>query len=228
MASLGKRPPLSEIDLARAASAPANQKRNIIKTAAGERGYDFYKGFRANLATILNVPINSFIPASQPTKKQIMAAVGRACNNASGELDGNKSIAEGFIDYVIQRNVTAAEFIFDPVSLGRAGRRYFWSPFILKIDGKKYIPFFDPRRENGLTAEARRWIFSINHTHIRLLNPTEWGDVGFVIFQFENSRKGARKAIPHFDDGLTFWTDEEIGAMIDEVYRILDEIRRAA
>jgi hypothetical protein len=84
------------------------------------------------------------------------------------------------------------------------------------------------RRQNGVTAEARRFVFSINHTHIRLLNPTEWGDVGFVIFQFENSRKGARKAIPHFDNGIKFWADTEIGGMIDEIYRILDEIRRAA
>ncbi len=54
------------------------------------------------------------------------------------------------------------------------------------------------------------------------------GDVGFVIFQFENSRKGARKAIPYFDNGIKFWTDREIGQMIDETYRILDEIRPAA
>jgi hypothetical protein len=156
------------------------------------------------------------------------AAIARGCNHAPGEVEGNKSIGEGLLDYVAAHDVTAAEFISDPVALGRAGRRYFWSSYILKIDGKKYIPFFDPRRKNGLTAEAMRFVFSINHTHIRLLNPTEWGDVGFVIFQFEDSRKGARKAIPHFDTGVAFWTDKEIGTMIDETYRILDEIRRAA
>jgi hypothetical protein len=190
--------------LALAATAPANQKKNLIRAASGERGYTFYKGFRSNLATILNVPINPFIAAPPATRTQVKAAIGRACNHAPGKVEGNKGIGEGLLDYVTAHNVTAAEFISDPVALGRAGRRHFCDPYVLKIDGKKYIPFFDPRRENGLTVEAMRFVFSINHTHIRLLNSTEWGDVGFVIFQFENSRKGARKAIPHFDNGITF------------------------
>jgi len=163
----------------------------------------FFAASVPHLPMILNVPINPLLSASPPpTKTQVKTAVGRACNHAPGEVD--------------------------PVALGCAGKRSFWAPYVLKIDGKNYIPFFDPRRQNGLTAEARRFVFSINHTHIRLLNPTGWGDVGFVIFQFENSRKGAREAIPHFDNGIKFWTDTEIGGMIDEIYRILDEIRRAA
>lgn len=219
---------LSEIDLARAATAPNYQKRTLIKAATDGRGYPFYKGFRSSLSTILRVPINSLVPASPVTKRQILAAIVRSCNHAAGEVEGNKSIGEGFIDYVTAHNVMAAEFNFDQVALGRAGKRQFWEPFILKIDGKKYIPFFDPRRDNGLTAEAMRLIFSIDHTYIRLANPTEFADVGFVIFQFEDTREKARKVIAHFDNGVRFWDDKEIGTMIDETYRILDEVKRAA
>jgi hypothetical protein len=171
MASRQKKPPLSEIDLALAATAPSYLKRSLIKAASGERGYAFYKGFRANLATILNVPIGPLMPAAPATRAQIKAAIGRACNHARGEVEGNKSIGEGLLDYVVTRDVTAAEFIIDPVALGRAGRRCFWESYILKIEGKKYIPFIDPRRKNGLTAEAMRFVFSINHTHIRLPKP---------------------------------------------------------
>lgn len=228
MASREKKPPLSEIDLALAATAPANQKKSLIQAATGERGYDFYRGFRSNLATILNIAVNPLVAAPAVTKKQIKAAIGRSCNDAPGETKNNESVGEGLRDYVIAHNIIGAEFVFDPVSLGRAGKRFFWYPYILKIDGKNYIPFFDPRRTNCLTPEARRFVFSINHTHIRLLNPTEWGDVGFVIFQFEDSRNGSRKAIPHFDHGIKFWNDKEIGSMIDDTYRVLDEIRRAA
>jgi uncharacterized phage-associated protein len=32
----------------------------------------------------------------------------------------------------------------------------------------------------------------------------------------------------HFDDGVKLWDSKEIGAMIDDTYRVLDEIRRAA
>ena len=71
-------------------------------------------------------------------------------------------------------------------------------------------------------------MFSINHTYIRLANPTEFENVGFVIFQFEDMSGGVRKAVPYFDNGILFWTDHEISKMIDEVYRVLDEIQRAA
>jgi hypothetical protein len=162
------------------------------------------------------------------TKRQVITAVQRACNDGPGEKDNNKAIAGGLFDYALAHSVTAADFNFDPVALGRAGRRYFWSPYVLLIDGKKYVPFIDPRRDNSLTASARRFIFSINHSHIRLGNPAEWGDVGFVIFQFEDTRTGSRKVIPYFDTGIEFWADKEIGSMIDEVYRLLDEVRKAA
>src|ERR1700730_15943695 len=223
MASREKKPPFTEIDLAIIATAPASQKKGLIRAATGERGYDFYRGFRVTLATILNAPIGPLIPASPSTNKQIVTAVSRACNNGQGEVANNKAIAEALFDYVAAHNVIAAPFNFDPVSLGRAGKRSFWAPYVLMIDGKRYIPFFDPRRDNGLMASPRRFFFSINHTHIRLGNPTEWGDVGFVIFQFEDSKE--RKVITHFDHGITFWTDAEIAAMGDEVYRLLDEIR---
>jgi hypothetical protein len=75
---------------------------------------------------------------------------------------------------------------------------------------------------------ARRFVFSVNHTSIRLANPTEFENVGFGIFQFEEINGGVRKAVPYFDDAISFWTDKEIGAMIDDVYRVLDEIRKAA
>jgi hypothetical protein len=228
MASREKKFRLSEIDLARAAVAPEYQRKALIQSATGGRGYPFYKGFRISLPTVLRVPIGLLLPAPTVSKKQILTAIARACNDAPGEVAGNKSTGEGFVDYVAKHDITAAEFNFDPVALGPAGRRQFWAPFILKIDGKKYIPFFDPRRNDGLTTDALRFVFSINHTYIRLANPTEWGDVGFVVFQFDDSRKGPRKVIPRFDAGMTFWNETEIGAMIDNVYRALEEIRRAA
>jgi hypothetical protein len=37
-----------------------------------------------------------------------------------------------------------------------------------------------------------------------------------------------RKLVPYFDTGVSFSNDHEIGAMIDAVYRDLDEIKKAA
>lgn len=111
--------------------------------------------------------------------------------------------------------------------LGRAGLRLFCAPFILKIDGKKRIPYFDPRLNDDLTPDARRFIFSINHTYIRQQDPALYGDVGFVIFQFPKLRRPkGRKVLAYFDDGMKFWNDRQIGEMIDKVYSVLDQINR--
>ena len=223
-----KRFHLSEIDLARAATAPASQKRSIIKQATRGDGYDRYRGVRANLGAILNVAL-PLISGARPTKAHIKKAIARACNDGPGEVKSNQGVGLGLYEFVAAHDVTAAELDLRPVTLGPAGPRRFCAPYLLKFGGKKYLPFFDFRGEKRLPTEAQRFVFSVNHTHVRLANPTEYRDVGFVIFQFDAlNAEGVRKAIPHFDAGISFWTDKEIGVMIDETYRVLDEVRKAA
>jgi hypothetical protein len=219
---------LNETDLARAVTAPAERKRGMILLAVSGIAYDHYKGIKDWLGTILNLAVNRLLPASAATKEQVKAIVARGCIGTK-EIAGNQAIAEGLYNWVAENNVTAAEFDFPRVTLGRAGARQFWHPFLLKIDGKNYIPFFDFRQERScLTAEARRFIFSVNHSHIRLGDPTLYRDVGLVIVQFGPLKDNVRNVVAHFDGGVSYFADKEINAMIDETYRILDEIRRAA
>ncbi len=130
----------------------------------------------------------------------------------------------GLRDYVDAHNVRAIDFEHEGVPLGRAGRRHFWIPFLLEFDGKRFFAFIDPRRERRLTWDARRFVFSIMHTYLREQNPNKYGNYGLVIFQFADTRKGPRKVEPHFADSIKFWKYEEIGKMVDAVYRILDEL----
>lgn len=227
MANPKKKFRLRETDLARAATAPASRKKVLITQATAGTGYDYYRGVRSNLGPILNVVL-PLVSGAAATREQTKDIVGRACNNGQGEIKSNQGIAVGLWDYVTEHKVTAADLDLEPVALGLAGRRRFWNPYILKIDGKRYIPFFDFRGDTRLAPEGRRFVFSVNHAHIRLANPTEYRDVGFVIFQFDRPKDGTRKAVPHFDDGISFWSSKEIGQMIDDVYRVLAEIREAA
>jgi len=72
------------------------------------------------------------------------------------------------------------------------------------------------------------FVFSIQDTYVRQA-ATEYKNLGLVIFQFEKIKNGVRKALATYaGDGAKFWSDKEIGSMIDEVYRVLDEIQRAA
>jgi hypothetical protein len=214
---------LTDSDLALAATASADRRKSIIKAAVGGSGYDYYRGIKTNLGAILNLA-----GASLGSLEQIKVAVALDCIGPR-EIKPNQSVAEGLREYVAEHNVEAAAFDYPPVALGLAGLRDFWAPLLLKIDGKKYIPFFDfrqgPRR---LPREAWRFIFSIQHSHIRQANPTEFGDVGLVVFQFTAPISKVRKVVPHFDTGVSFWSDKDIGAMIDAVYRDLNEIKKAA
>lgn len=229
MASQAKSVPLkNDIDLALAVTAARIEKERLLRTALRKGGYRYYRGIRSAVPTILKVA-SGLLPPSSSTKAQIKALIKSNCTNAHGELDNNLHLGEGLYDYAIAHDVTGAELNATPISLGRAGHRFFWERFILSIDGKRYIPFIDPRLPGtGLTSEARRLVFSIQHTHFALADPTLWRGVGFVIFQFDESKKGCRKVIPYFGDGITFWHDKQIARMIDDTYRLLDQIREAA
>jgi hypothetical protein len=219
---------LTEADLALAATIPAHRRKSFIKAAVGGDGYDYYKGVKTNLDSLLNIALSSDLAAPLAARKKIRAEVAAACIGTR-EIKGNQGVAEGLYEYVFEQRVTAAPFDFPQIALGKAGTRRFWAPYILKIGGKKYIPFFDFRQgRSRSTRDSRRFIFSIQHTHIRLANPTEYGDVGFVIFTFTEPQSRVRKLVSYFDAGVSFWNDEQIGGMIDAVYRDLEAIKKAA
>ena len=216
---------LTNSDLALAATAPAHRRKSLVNAAAVSGGYDYYKGVKTNLGKILSLAFNPALPTA---KKRLKAAVADACI-ASRDIRNNQSVADGLNNYVAERQIAVAAFDFPPITLGRAGTRSFWAPYILKIDGKRYIPFLDFRQgSRRLTRDARRFIFSIQHTHIRLANPTEYSDVGFVILEFTAVQNKVRSVVAYFDTGILFWSDSEIGTMIDAVYRAVDEIKKAA
>jgi hypothetical protein len=91
------------------------------------------------------------MPSIQTLKK----AAARNCKKGrKGEVSGNQAIVEALREYALAHNVVGAEFNFDAVLLGRAGKRTFWSPFLVQIDGKPYLPYFDPRRDGPRQRRA--------------------------------------------------------------------------
>jgi hypothetical protein len=224
MESHAKKNSFCDTDLALAVTMPLPQQRRFIQKVTSGTGHDFYRSARATYPVALNV---DSLPL-HPSIATLRRIISRKCKKARpGQVRANQAIVEGLGRYRETHNVSGAWFQYDPVNLGRAGYRTLWAPFQLQIDGKKCIPYFDLRSTTPLTYDARRFIFSVNHAHIREQDPALYGDARLVIFQFDTLRNGARKVIPHFDDGIKFWTAEEIGAMIDAAYRVLDEINNS-
>jgi len=220
MASREKKFRLCDLDLARVATLDAEEQRNLLKLLMSSGGRSFYSTAEPLYTTILSVSRLRLLPS----EKNLKNAVAGQCKPGSHRVKGNQDILLALRRYAIEHNVTGTYFEHDAVPLGRAGRRAFWKPYILEIDGKKYIPYFDPRLKNGLFKASMRFIFSINNTYIREQDRAKYGDVGFVVFQFERLEDGSRRVVAHFDAGVDFLTDKQIGEKIDTVYRLIDEI----
>ena len=224
MASREKKHDLSNIDLARAATAPEEKHRGIIKASAFGDPYSYYRAFKAHLPSILDLPVGPFGLKSKVTKRQLSRMIGLSCSKDKKEKRANRYLANALRDFIRKHKARSAEFIHDPVPLDRAGDRRFWIDYILQINGKRYIVFIDPRLDKGLDELARKFVFSILNTYIRLLDLEHFGDVEFLILQFEKPAKGKRRVLAHYDDETAYMDDKEIGQRIDAVYRILDEI----
>lgn len=220
MASPEKKFQLCDLDLARAATLNVEERRNLLELLMSGGGRSFYSPAESQFTTILSVSRLRLLPS----EKNLKDAVASLCKPGSHRVKGNQDILLALRLYAIKHNVTGAYFEHDAVPLGRAGRRAFWKPYILEIDGKKYIPYFDPRLKNGLSKASMRFIFSVNNTYIREQDREKYGDVGFVIFQFERLKDGTRRVVAHFDSGVDFLTDKQIGEGIDAVYRLIDQI----
>ena len=149
------------------------------------------------IVRLMGVIVDLYCASYESTRQVDQPAIQRRCRH-SGRSAGR----------------TPPTPAFHPLLSGALACGVFGFRIFSRSTVKKYVPFFDflqgPRR---LTREARRFIFSIQHTHIRLANPTEYGDVGFVIFQFTAPINRVRNAIAHFDAGISFWSDKEIGVM---------------
>jgi hypothetical protein len=211
---------LSDPDLAIAAMLNGDAQRDYIFKSVSGRPYPFYRSAKSLYVTILSVASLPLIPTDETLKRTI----ARKCpKGRKGEIPGNQAIVLALSKYAQAHNVTGINLKFDPVPLGRAGKRAFWAPFILQIDGKRYIPHFVPRA-GGLDPEARRFMFSVTDTQIRKQDPSQYGNLGLVIFEFDTLENNDRRVVAHFETGIKLLSDEEISKRVDAVYQVIDAI----
>ena len=103
----------------------------------------------------------------------------------------------------------------------------YWWPFVMVIDGRPMIPFFDPRRSRRLTNLGRRFVFSMMNEAIRVRDP-DLSEVQLGIFQFEPpiDDDGVQRRVLRLytDDGLTLLGFDELDEMISVTYSIWADV----
>lgn len=213
--------------MARIAPLDDAQQRHELAAISGNGGYAFYEGVKNNYGAIFNVQPPLF-RTPKLTWQQIKTQIRASCTSSrKSEVERNQEVGKALYQYARAHNVVGAEVHFRPLALGMFGTVMFSLPIMLKIDGKNAIPFIDARQTKGLTEAGRRFVFSVNHTHIREQHP-DYAGVGFVIFQFPNIPRSPLKAVAHFDGGVELWDTKAIEEMVNRTYRTRVEVLKRA
>lgn len=217
-----KIPLLSEIDLARVCPLPRDQRRRALEAIRYGRPPYSYAPIRANLSDVLNVRAGMIGSLPRVPWSKIEQDIRRR-SSSEAEQDANLRVGRGLFDYVDERALTGRHHEIFPLALGVGTKVVFWHPVVLSVDRRPLIPFFDPRRAKALTAEGRRFVFSVMHERIRVADP-DFAEVTLGIFQFSLSEKGPRVPRVHTDAGVTLFTFDELDQMVRETYAMWREV----
>ncbi|WP_291842951.1 hypothetical protein [Bradyrhizobium sp.] len=147
----------------------------------------------------------------------------RKRSHSDVEEQANLRVAEGLFNFVSEKAIVGRRHDIFPLQLGIGTKVVFWQPVILTVDERATIPFLDPRRAKRLTAQGRRFVFSMMHERIRAADP-DFADVSLAIVQFALSEKGPRIPVLFSDTGVELFTFEELDQMVGETYEMWREV----
>lgn len=213
---------LPEIDLARIAPLASERKRAELERFKLGRPTITYKPVRARFADIFNVKPDLFA-ATDPTAWPVLERLIRAKATSEEERDANLLVAKGLYEFASANALRSRSHNFFSLSLSVGEKVEYWLPMVTALDGAPLVVFIDPRRGKRLTAEARRFVFSMMHEHIRLANP-DFAEARLGILQFGDVVKDQRPAKLWTDVGITLYGFDELDLMVRETYDIWREV----
>jgi hypothetical protein len=208
--------------LARIAVLPSEQKRRRLEEMKLSRPPHTLKPFRMSVLDIVNATAGPLAPGPRTPWHKIARAIRRLSQHPS-ETRANLAVAKGLYRYAVANALRGVRREFLPLSIRVSERVVYWSPVLLELHGRPVVPFFEARRTKGLTAEGRRFVFSVMHERIRALEP-DLSDVQLAIVQFGPEEK-IREPKFHLDTDVQLFTFEALDHMIRETYQLWSEVR---
>lgn len=214
---------LPEIDLARIAPLPTDKKRRALEQLRRGRPKLSYAPFRQNIPDILNVQPAMFGPVQHTDWAIVERSIWRS-SRTEEEYKANLGVAKSLHGYGALHGIRARSQDFAKLPLSTGDKVEYWLSMVLALDGKPVIPFLDPRRAHGLTADGRRFVFSMMHEQIRAADP-DYADVSLGIIQFTAADNDARQPILHLDHGVSLFDFSELDAMVRETHILWLEVQ---
>lgn len=214
--------PLPELDLARIAPMPRDQKRRALEQMKLGRPPYSYDPMRQSALDILNIEPGPLGAGARTPWHVIEADVRRRAKTAD-EADANLRVAEGLYSFADANHLRGRRHEFFPLAIGTSEKVTYWFQAVLAVGEKALVPFIDPRRAKKLSAEARRFVFSVMHERIRVADP-DFAHVGLAIIQFAAPDEGSRVPQLFTDDGLELLEFDALDAMVRETYELWREV----
>jgi len=221
---------LSEIDLARLASL-TNQEElelSLRRYNAGGTAWS-YNPVRASNSDILGAttPLHGVLPPVPWSKieQQIVAASTRGAHQAASNVEVGKVL----FDAARRMGWSAANYEMGRLSIGIGESVSYWCNVVLADEGGPFIPFFDHRRNGGVSnAAIRQIVFSMQSIWVRDRHP-DLAEARLAVIQFPPNRDG-RSVRVHFHNEAELLPYEVLDARVRNVYvtwaRMSDEKAR--
>lgn len=213
---------LPDIDLARIAPQPDEMKRKSLEQMKDGRPPFSYKPFRSCLHDILNVQPALFAPVDPTPWTFIEAELRKRCRTDL-ELENNLRVARGLFGLACSSCIMGRRYDFFPLAMGVGRKVTFWLPMILVIEGEPHVIFIEPRRNLGLNAEGRRFVFSMMHERIRVADE-DFANVRLAIIRFGDPEGNCRAAKLYTDRGVELYSLEELETMVESTYDIWRDV----
>ncbi len=216
-------PSLPDIDLARIAPQPDDLKRKSLEQMKGGFSTFSYKPIRCCFSDIFNIQPDLDLGTSEPTPWSVIEAKLSKLAKSDVEFTYNKRVALGLYDFATSGRIFGRRHDFFPLQMGMGQKITLWLPMVVAIDERASAIFIEPRSNKGLTAEGRRFAFSMMHERIRAADE-DFADVRLTIVQF-GDLSGDRRAVKlHADEGVPLYSREELERMVASTYEMWREV----
>ncbi|AZG76319.1 type VI toxin-antitoxin system SocB family DNA replication inhibitor toxin [Methylocystis rosea] len=213
--------PLPDLDLARIAPLPTDQKWHELKLM--KLGYPpySYQPTRRSQLEILNVDAGPLGIVPRAPWAQIAEEISKRARTDAEKI-ANLTVAHALYNFADDHSIAGRRHEFFSLAVGLSGKVSYWVPAVISVDGRPTIPFIDPRRGKKLTREGRRFAFSVMHERIRAADP-DFSEVELAIIQFGTHGKGesvVRTPNLHTATGVKLFDFDTVDAMVRETYEI--------
>jgi hypothetical protein len=216
----------SELDLARftaLARSPALDR--ALQTYNEGGGYWSYDPVRKSTSDIVGAttPLLGALP--RLPWKQLELQIERACKNSEEQRLANIEAGKVLYEYSKIRNWKAAKYQLGLMPIGVDISVRYWNDLILADEDGAFIPFFDHRRENGVTnSDILRVIYSMQHIWVRERRP-DLASFRLAVIKFSNDCPRRISLLFHNGDALLSF--DELNERVRLVYEAWDRVLRS-